>query len=80
LKVAIPTTLTAKQKQLLEEFSAEEEGKGSNSWAGKFFAMDIDKAWKRVKDFLASRGGAGASSASSSEKKKEEAAKDSHSA
>jgi bisphosphoglycerate-independent phosphoglycerate mutase (AlkP superfamily) len=60
LKVAIPSTLTPRQKELMEEFAKEEEGKGSSSWSGKFMGLDVDKAWKRVKQFMEKAGTAAA--------------------
>ena len=64
LKVKIPTKLTARQKELIEEFSKEsglsKEKTGSDGNNQSNF--NLQDAWKRVKDFLhrdAKTGGAG---------------------
>ena len=78
LKVKIPTKITDRQRELLEEFQGEEEGgekSGAASSSGdssKKMPYSMSSAWERVKNAFSSReedsAGSGSSSRSSSGK------------
>lgn len=48
--IKIPTSLTSRQKELLQEF--EEEEKKKINWVEGMRSFSIDQAWKRLKKFL----------------------------
>lgn len=54
LKVKIPTKLTARQKELIEEFSKESglSKEKADSDGNNHSNFNLQDAWKRVKDFL----------------------------
>lgn len=50
--VEIPSSITEKQKELIEQFAAEEGNKVESSAWSKKIGGDVNSAWTRLKSFM----------------------------
>ena len=50
IKLEIPKRITARQRELIEEFDKEEEEKNATGFSG--FAHKAQDAWNRLKDYI----------------------------